>query len=177
MLTGVIGAFVVVACAATLYAAGRHIDDASDAAVALEPLAGRAARALFGLGLVGAALLAAAVVPLSTAYSVSEAFEQPCDLNDSFREAPAFYAAYVASVLVAVTLVLIPGAPLVPILFLSQALNAVLLVILPFLLTLARDPSVMGEHRLGRTEASATAAVLGLVAVSVLALAVPTIVP
>lgn len=176
VLTGVIGLFVVVACAATLHAHGRHIHDAADAAVALQPLAGSAAQTLFGLGLVGAALLAAAVVPLSTAYSVAETFEQRCDLNDGFRQAPLFYAAYGASTLIAVTLVLIPGAPLVPILFLSQALNAVLLLaILPFLRGLARDPAVMGEHRLGRADSLATAAIIALVAVSVVALAVLTL--
>ena len=71
-----IGAFVVIACAGTLHATGRPIDDARDAAVALEPLAGNLASTLFGAGLLGAALLAAAVLPLSTAYSVSEAFGQ-----------------------------------------------------------------------------------------------------
>ena len=72
-VTGVIGAFVVVAGAATLHADGRSIDDARDAATALEPLAASLAATLFGVGLLGAALLAASVVPLSTAYSVSEA--------------------------------------------------------------------------------------------------------
>jgi NRAMP (natural resistance-associated macrophage protein)-like metal ion transporter len=176
VLTGVIGLFVVVACAATLHADGRKIHDAGDAAVALRPLAGSAAHTLFGLGLVGAALLAAAVVPLSTAYSVAEAFDQRADLNDHFREAPLFYLAYGASTLLAVTLVLIPGAPLIPILFLSQALNAVLLLaILPFLRALARDPAVMGEHRLHRRGSFATAAVIALVAVSVIALAILTV--
>ena len=173
VLTGVIGVFVVVACAATLHVSGREINDASDAAVALEPLAGSAARTLFGLGLVGAALRAAAVVPLSTAYSVAEAFERKSDLDDSFREAPLFYCAYGGSVFVAVSLVLIPGAPLIEILFLTQALNAVLLLgILPFLRALARDPGVMGEHRIRRGESLATAAVIALVAVSVVTLAV-----
>jgi NRAMP (natural resistance-associated macrophage protein)-like metal ion transporter len=177
VLTGVIGLFVVVACAATLHATGRHIHDARDAAVALRPLAGSAARTLFGLGLIGAALLAAAVVPLSTAYSVAETYEQRADLNDGFREAPLFYCAYGAAVLVAVVLVLIPGAPLVPILFLTQALNAVLLLaILPFLRALARDEAVMGERRLGRGDSIATAAVIVVVAVSVAALGVLSVV-
>lgn len=175
-LTGIIGLFVVVACAATLHARGLHIHDASDAVVALRPLAGNAAKTLFGLGLVGAALLAAALVPLSTAYSVAEAFDRRCDLNDRPSEAPLFYGAYAGAVGVAVVLVLLPGAPLVPILFLSQALNAVLLLaVLPFLRALAVDPAVMGVHRLGRLDSFATAAVIGLVAVSVLALAVLTI--
>ena len=176
VLTGVIGVFVVVACAATLHAGGRHVDGAADAAVALRPLAGNAATALFGLGLVGAALLAAAVVPLSTAYSVAEALGRPADLNDGFREAPVFYGAYCASVLLAVTLVLLPGAPLIAILFLSQALNAVLLlVILPFLRSLACDADLMGDHRLGPWDRAATAAVIGLVAACVVALAVLTV--
>jgi len=176
VLTGVIGVFVVIACAATLHVSGREIDDAGDAAIALEPLAGSAARTLFGLGLVGAALLAAAVVPLSTAYSVAEAFERKADLNDSFREAPLFYGTYAGGVLVAVFVVLIPGAPLIPILFLTQALNAVLLLaILPFLRALARDPDVMGEYRIGRADSVATAAVIALVAVSVVTLAAVTL--
>ncbi len=173
LLTGVIGVFIVVACAATLHVNGHHIVDARDAAVALRPLAGSAAQTLFGLGLVGAGLLAAAIVPLSTAYSIAETFEQPADLNDSFRQAPLFYGAYGASVLLAITLVLIPGAPLVPILFLSQALNAVLLLaILPFLRALARNAELMGEHRLGRVDSLLTAGVIALVAVSVVALGV-----
>jgi Mn2+/Fe2+ NRAMP family transporter len=173
LLTGVIGLFVVVACAATLHAQGLHVDDASDAALALEPLAGAAAQTLFGLGLVGAALLAAAVVPLSTAYSVAEAAGRDADLDDRLREAPVFYGAYVGSLALAAVLVLIPGVPLVSVLFLTQALNAVLLLaILPFLRALARDEQLMGEHRLGRVGSFATAGVIGLVAVSVATLAV-----
>src|SRR6185436_5052943 len=98
------------------------------------PLAGATAATLFGLGFLGAALLAAAIVPLSTAYSISEAYGQHADLNDRFDEARLFYCSYGIVVAIAATLVLIPGAPLVPILFLSQALNAVLLlVLLPFM--------------------------------------------
>jgi NRAMP (natural resistance-associated macrophage protein)-like metal ion transporter len=172
VLTGIIGLFIVVACAATLHAHGRHIHEAGDAAVALRPLAGDFAKTLFGLGLVGAGLLAAAVVPLSTAYSVAESFGQRCDLNDRFREAPLFYGSYGVSVLIAITLVLIPGAPLIPILFLSQALNAVLLLaILPFLRSLARSSELMGDHRLGRADSLASALVIALVGASVIALA------
>jgi Mn2+/Fe2+ NRAMP family transporter len=171
VLTGIIGLFIVVACAATLHASGHHIHDARDAAIALRPLAGGFARTLFGLGLVGAGLLAAAVVPLSTAYSVAETFKQRADLNDSFRQAPLFYCAYGASIAFAVSIVLIPGAPLIPILFLSQALNAVLLLaILPFLRALARDRVLMGAQRLGRVDSITTAAVIVLVAASVVAL-------
>jgi Mn2+/Fe2+ NRAMP family transporter len=177
VLTGVIGFFVVISCAATLHVQGVKIDDASDAARALEPLAGSAAQTLFGLGLVGAALLAAALVPLSTAYSVAEAAERPADLNDSFRDAPVFYGAYLASMAVAAGIVLIPGISLVPILFLTQALNAVLLLaILPFLRSLAADRELMGPHALGRWDRLTTALVLALVALSVGALLVLSVV-
>ncbi len=176
LLTGIIGVFIVVACAATLHVNGRHIHEASDAAVALRPLAGSSAQTLFGLGLVGAGLLAAAIVPLSTAYSVAESFGRRCDLNDSFRQSPLFYGAYGVSILLAISIVLIPGAPLIPILFLSQALNAVLLLaILPFLRALARDGELMGAHRLGRLDSFLTVVVIALVAVSVVALGVLSI--
>lgn len=173
VLTGLIGFFVVVACAATLHAQGIEIDDARDAATALEPLAGDGAATLFGLGFLGAALLAAAIVPLSTAYSISETFGRKADLNDSFEQARSFYLSFGAVVTVAAVIVLIPGAPLIEILFLSQALNAVLLLaILPFLRALGKDTELMGEHALGRRGRIATGVALALVVVSVVALGV-----
>ena len=175
-LTGVIGLFIVVACAATLHVQGIEINSADDAARALEPLAGHLAATLFGLGFVGAALLAAAVVPLSTAYSVSEAFGANADINDTLEQAPLFYASFGAMVVLAAALVLIPGAPLVSILFLSQALNAVLLlVLLPFMRRLAQDPALMGSHTLGPAGRLLTGLALALVSLSVAALAVLTL--
>jgi Mn2+/Fe2+ NRAMP family transporter len=173
VLTGVIGLFVVIACAATLHPAGVEIGDARDAARALEPLAGNLAATLFGLGFLGAALLAAAIVPLSTAYSISEALGRKADVDDSFAEARSFYLSFGAVVLVAATIVLIPGAPLIQLLFLTQALNAVLLlVILPFIRSLARDPGLMGEHALSGRGRWVTGVTLGLIAASVIALGV-----
>jgi len=173
VLTGVIGLFVVVACAATLHPAGIEVNDATDAATALEPLAGKPAATLCGLGFLGTALLAAGIVPLSTAYSISETFGRKADLDDSFEEARAFYLSFGAVVLVATTIVLIPGAPLIQLLFLTQALNAVLLlVILPFIRSLAKDTELMGDHALGRGGRWVTAITFALIAASVLALAV-----
>lgn len=173
LLTGVIGLFVVVACAATLHVQGIEVNDARDAARALEPLAGATAATLFGLGFLGAALLAAAIVPLSTAYSVSETFGRKADIDDSFAEARVFYVSFGTVVAFAATLVLIPGAPLIPILFLSQALNAILLlVLLPFLRSLGSDRELMGKHALGRGERIATGVAVLVIAISVLALGV-----
>ncbi len=176
VLTGVIGFFVVVACAATLHVQGIDVKDASDAARALEPLAGNTAATLFGLGFLGAALLAAAIVPLSTAYSISETLGRRADIDDSFGEARSFYLSFGAVTLLAAAIVLIPGAPLIPILFLSQALNAVLLlVLLPFMRSLGKDRELMGEHALGRAGGIATGIALAVIAASVLALAVLTV--
>jgi Mn2+/Fe2+ NRAMP family transporter len=153
-MTGVIGFFVVVACAETLHASGRSIEDASDAARALEPLAGGIASLLFGLGLLGAALLAASILPLATAYSVSE----------------------VLVVIIGAGSVLVPGAPLVQILFLTQALNAVLLLpLLVFLYGVVRDRDVMGEYASGRTGSIALLVVIALIALCVAALALVSV--
>ena len=173
VLTGVIGVFVVVACAATLHVQGIDVNDAGDAARALEPLAGDAAATLFGLGFLGAALLAAAIVPLSTAYSIAEALGRRTGLDRSFSEEPTFYLAFGAVTAVGAGLVLIPGAPLIELLFLTQALNAVLLlVLLPFIRSLAKDRELMGENALGRFDRVTTALALAVVAISVIALGV-----
>src|SRR5215211_3549140 len=105
LLTGIIGIFIAVACAATLARAGAHIEDARDAALALRPLAGDYASLLFGIGLAGAALLAAAVVPLATAYSLAEAFGKIGDLDDAARADRLFYGSFVALVGLAATIV------------------------------------------------------------------------
>src|SRR3954469_20438474 len=98
------------------------------------------------------------ILPLSSAYSVAEAYDRPADVDDSPREAPLFYASYLGMLVVAGAVVLIPGAPLIPILFLSQALNALLLlVLLPFMRGIAADEEVMGSYRLGPRERVATA--------------------
>ncbi len=147
VLTGVIGFFVVVACAATLHVSGQSIEDARDAAIALEPLAGAWSARLFGAGLLGAALLAVAVVPLATAYSVAEMFGTESRLDDRVGEARVFYGTYLGTMAIGATIVLIPSVPLVPVLYLTQALNAILLVPLLFVLNrLSSDPELMGEH-------------------------------
>ena len=173
VLTGVIGLFVVVACAATLHAGAIHINDAADAARALEPLAGGAAATLFAVGFLGAALLAMAIVPLSTAYSICEAVGLPADIDDKAGQAPVFYASYGALLAAAGAIVLIPGAPLISILVATQALNAVLLLaLLPFIRNIAANQAVMGSHALGTGGRLLTGAALAVVAASVAALGV-----
>ena len=148
LLTGVIGFFVIVTCAATLNKNGiTNITDASQAAAALKPLAGTLAKDLFAIGLIGAALLAASILPLSTAYSVSDLTGRPAALDDSPREAPLFYGTFGAITLLAAGLILLPGAPLITILVLTQILNAVLLLpLLIFMFGISKDTRLMGEY-------------------------------
>jgi NRAMP (natural resistance-associated macrophage protein)-like metal ion transporter len=176
LLTGVIGFFVVVSCAATLHAKGVSINDAADAAAALEPLAGTLAKDLFAIGLIGAAVLAASILPLSTAYSVSDLTGSPAALDDDLRSAPLFYGTFALVTVVGVALVLIPGAPLVAILVLTQVVNAVLLLpLLWFMYGIARDRVLMGEHTASRGIASAYLVAIAVIAVCVLALGILSI--
>jgi Mn2+/Fe2+ NRAMP family transporter len=170
VLTGVIGFFVVVACAATLHESGASIETAADAARALEPLAGQVASTLFGVGLIGAALLAIAVLPLSTAYSVCEFTGTESALDDPFGQARIFYVSMVAVTALGAAAVLVPGAPLIPILVLTQVLNAVpLLPLLGFMYGLARDKDVMGEHAASRGQAAAYLVTIAFIGAAVLA--------
>lgn len=176
VLTGVIGFFVIVACAATLHRDGRSIADAADAAVALQPLAGKAAATLFGIGLIGAAFLAASILPLSTAYSVCEYVGAEAGIDDSYRDARTFYLTYGTVTAAAAAIVLIPGAPLVGILVGTQVLNAVLLVPLMFaMIGLGRDRDLMGRFAIGRTGLVGYGATTAVVVLCVLALGATTI--
>ncbi len=171
VLTGVIGFFVVVACAATLYPRGVGIADAAQAAQALEPLAGRLAAELFGAGLIGAALLAASILPLSTSYVVADLTGRPAALDDRVREAPLFYGTFALVTVVGAGLVLTPDAALIPILVLSQVLNAVLLLpLLAFLYGIARDPDLMHRYRASRAAAIPYLVAIAAIAVCVAAL-------
>jgi Mn2+/Fe2+ NRAMP family transporter len=151
IVTDVVAFFIVLACGATIHKAGGHIESAKDAAVALRPLAGQWASALFAFGLFNASLFAASILPLSTTYYVCEAFGWESGIDKRREEAPQFYVLYTAMILVGAGLVMIPGLPLLKILLLSQTANGVLLpFILVFMLLLAGDERLMGRYRNGR---------------------------
>jgi Mn2+/Fe2+ NRAMP family transporter len=147
----IIAAFIIIATAATLHAAGTtDIQTAQDAAQALRPVAGDAAVALFGVGLLGASLVAGGVLPLATAYSASEAFGFRKGVNLDFRRAPMFLGLFTALVAVGAIVALIPDVPVVQLLVGVQVLNGVLLpIILLFILILAGDRRLAGELRNG----------------------------
>ena len=151
VLTGVIGFFVVVACAATLHRDGLSINDAADAAVALQPLAGDGASTLFAVGLIGASILAASILPLSTAYSVCEFAGLEAAIDDPYAEARTFYLTYGIITMIGTAIVLTPNVPLVTILVGTQVLNAVLLIpLLIAMVGLGRDRDLMGDFATGR---------------------------
>lgn len=146
-LTNFISFFIVVACAATLFVAGKSIINAADAALALKPLAGNFASILFAFGLFNAAIFGAALVPVATSYVITEAFGFESGLNFSFREAPEFYTLFGISLALGALLVVLPFVPLLAVLFLSQALNAVLLLpIFVFLYVLSNDKKLLGRY-------------------------------
>ena len=168
LLTGIIGFFVIVTCAATLNKNGIQINDAADAAKALEPLAGTLAKELFAIGLIGAALLAASILPLSTAYSVSDLTGRPAALDDSPSEAPLFYATFGVITTVSAILILIPGAPLIKILVLTQILNAVLLLpLLIYMYGISKDERLMGEFVSTKTMRIIYGLIITIVAIAV----------
>ncbi len=145
----VIAAFIVISTSATLHANGvTEIDSAATAAESLVPIAGVYAKYLFAIGLFGAAMLAMGVLPLATAYSISEALGFEKGLSRSFREAPIFLGIFTTLILVGAIIALIPGIPQIRLLLLTQTLNGVLLpVILVAILSLANNREIMGEYR------------------------------
>ncbi len=145
--TWLVAFFIIVATNATLYTNGIGIETAGDAAIALEPVAGKYASLLFAFGLLGASMLAAFILPLSTAYAVCEALGFEHAVSDSYREAPVFFGLYTMLVVVGAGIVLLPGISLYRIMLTSQVINGVLLPpILIFMMLIANDINLMGEY-------------------------------
>ena len=148
VFTDVVAWFIIVACAATLYAHGyRNVQDAKDAAQALRPLAGDYAYILFSMGLFNASLFAASILPLSTAYTVCEGLGFESGVGLKFEEAPVFYWLYTILIIAGAGVILTPNLPLVKITILSQVVNgAVLPFVLIFMLLLINQKELMGEY-------------------------------
>jgi len=146
-----VAAFIMIACAATLFKTGVHIDGAKDAALALGPLAGENATILFALGLLNASLFSAAILPLSTAYTVCEAFGWESSISHDWKEAPMFFGIYTALIALGAAIILLPIKSLIDAMMISQTFNGVLLpVILVTMLTLINDKRIMGKYVNGK---------------------------
>jgi len=151
LVTYVVAFSIVMACAATLHRQGISIQTADQAALALAPLAGRYASWLFAFGLFNASLFAAAILPLSTAYFVTESAGWESGLDKKWGEAKQFYWLFTGIVVVGAAVVLLPRLPLIRIMLVSQIVNGMLLpFVLIYMLRLANDEKLMGVHRNGR---------------------------
>ncbi|MBI4698186.1 MAG: Nramp family divalent metal transporter [Nitrospirae bacterium] len=147
LMTDIIAFFIIITCATTLFLGGIRINEAQEAALALEPLAGRYASALFALSLANASILGAIVVPLATAYFICEAMGWEAGVNKSFKDAPQFMWIYTALISVSALLVLIPKVPLILLMVLSSLLNGILLpFVLVFALSLVNNKRIMGKY-------------------------------
>ncbi len=146
-----IAGFIVICSAATLHINGiTTIDSAATAAEAFVPIAGVYAKYLFGIGLFGAAMLAMGVLPLATAYSLSEALGFEKGLSRSFREAPIFIGIFTSLIVIGATVALIPGIPQIRLLLATQTVNGLLLPIILFaVVSLANNEEIMGKHKNG----------------------------
>jgi Mn2+/Fe2+ NRAMP family transporter len=148
LFANIVAFFIVVSTAATLHASGVKLEDAADAAQSLAPVVGEYATYLFAVGLFGAAMLAMGVLPLATAYSLSEALGFEKGLSRSFREAPIFLGIFTSLIIVGAIVALIPGIPQIRLLVFTQCINGVLLpVLLTAILMLANNREIMGEYR------------------------------
>jgi NRAMP (natural resistance-associated macrophage protein)-like metal ion transporter len=147
VVVNVVAFFIIVACGATIFVHRVPITDAVDAALALRPLAGDYASFLFGFGLLNASLFAACILPLSTAFFISEAFGWEAGVDKKFAEAPEFYFLYTGIVVVGALGILFPGVPLLEIMYFSQVFNGVVLpVVIIFMLILVNDRRLMGKY-------------------------------
>jgi NRAMP (natural resistance-associated macrophage protein)-like metal ion transporter len=164
--TNVIAVFIVVAAASTIGVTTGAINSAADAAQALVPVAGPLAELLFAIGLFGASVLAATIMPLSTAFVICEAFGWESGVDKRFSDARAFFSIYTFVLVAGALVVLIPGLDLLPVIVASQNLQGLLLpIVLVFMVLLANDRRLMGDHRNGRVANVLAWAAVGLVIV------------
>lgn len=146
--TDFIAFFIIVATSATLFKNGISINSAEEAALALAPLAGKYCSLLFAIGLINASVLASAIVPLSTAYAICEAFGWESGLDRKFKEAPLFFSIFIGVITLGAGIVLIPSLNLIKVMIISQTTNGILLpLILIFMLILVNDRKIMGEYK------------------------------
>jgi Mn2+/Fe2+ NRAMP family transporter len=153
IFANLVAGFIIIATGATLFVHGhRTVNNAADAAKALAPFAGRYAEVLFAIGLLGASLLAAAILPVTAAYVIAETFGFEKGISHRAREAPVFVAVITSLIAIGTLVALIPAVPVIGLLVAVQVVNGVLLPItLFFVWRLASNRELMGEYANGRT--------------------------
>jgi len=147
IITVVVAFFIMVACGSTLFPNGIVISEAKDAALSLEPLAGRLASHVFAFGLFVASVFSATILPLATAFYVCEAFGFEAGIDKKLDEAREFYILYTGILVISAAIILIPDAPLIGISIWSQVLNGILLpVVLVSMILLINNKKIMGNY-------------------------------
>ena len=147
VVTVVVAFFIMVACGSTLHPNGVLINEAKDAALALRPLAGGLASQVFAFGLFVASVFSATILPLATAFYVSEAFGFEAGIDKKWDEAKEFYTLYTFILVISVIIILIPNAPLIQISIWSQVINGILLpVVLVCMILLINNKKIMGIY-------------------------------
>ncbi|MDA8079897.1 MAG: Nramp family divalent metal transporter [Nitrospiraceae bacterium] len=151
-MTDIIALFIIVSCGATLFAAGIKIESAKDAAISLAPIAGKYASVLFAVGLANASLFSASILPLATAYYICEGMGWEAGVNKTFKDAPQFMWLYTILIAIGALIVLFPNAPLIPIMWISQVINGMMLpFVLIFMLLLINKRELMEDYTNSRT--------------------------
>ncbi|MBI4620958.1 MAG: Nramp family divalent metal transporter [Desulfobacterales bacterium] len=146
----IVAFFIILVCAETLFKNGIRIETAKDAALSLQPLAGKYCTYLFAFGLVNASLFAASILPLSTTYLICEGLGWETGINKKFAEAPQFYGVYSLLIFLGAGIILYPNVPLIPIMYFSQVINGMALpFVLIFMLLLINDKKLMMDYTNG----------------------------
>jgi len=150
VMVNIVAFFIILVCSETLFKHGVRIETAKDAALSLQPLAGKYCTYLFAFGLVNASLFAASILPLSTTYLICEGLGWEAGIDKKFEEAPQFYGFYSIIIFLGAGIILYPNFPLIPIMYFSQVINGMVLpVVLIFMLLLINDKKLMMEHTNG----------------------------
>lgn len=143
--------FIIVTTGTVLFPQGIEVESAEAAAAALEPFAGQYAKALFAIGLVAASLLAACVLPLTTAFVICEAFGWEAGVSFTWKEAPLFKGIFTFVIVVSAVVILVPNIDLMGIMLTAQFVNGVILpVLLVFMAIICTDKHVMGKYTVGK---------------------------
>jgi Mn2+/Fe2+ NRAMP family transporter len=176
-----VASFIIITTAYTLFNhgfAGVGVNSAQQAASALEPLAGVHAQQLFAVGLIGASLLAAAVLPLSTAFVVCEAFGAERSVQNRFSDAPLFFTIFIGLLVIGAGIMMIPGVPIAGVAIGTQTLDGILLpILLVFIIILANDRRLLGRRRNGLIYNFIAVALASVLIVLTAVLLFPTLFP
>jgi Mn2+/Fe2+ NRAMP family transporter len=146
-LTDFFSFFMIVATAATLFAHKIALTSGEEAALAIQPFAGKLAGTLFAFGILNAGFMGLIVVSLSTAYAFAEFFGLQGSLDSNYKQSKSFYLIFIAQLVVATIIVMFPGVSFFKLAITTQTINAIALpLVFYYLIKLAGDRGLMGKY-------------------------------